>query len=184
MKVKFTILLILLVSFVLSTGCTERDGAASVENQESEMVGTVVEVVPEDADIKSGETTQIAVNIRQVENLYGVEVHINFDADRLVVIDADPEEGGVQVMPGHFPQPDFIAQNQVDGTSGTLDYAVAQMPPHEAVNGDGTLFTFDVQGKAPGEADITLIQVLLATSEGEPIETALRSSTLVIEAKP
>jgi hypothetical protein len=130
------------------------------------------------------ESTQVAVNVKQVTDLYGVEVHINFDAERLTVTDADAQEEGTQVMPGQFLQPDLIAQNQVDLKNGSLDYAAIQIPPHEGVNGQGTLFTFTVQGKAPGEAEITLSQALLATSEGTPITTTLWNGTLVINVNP
>lgn len=182
MKIKSTIWLVVFVILLLPVGCAEDKDATSAQIQEP-VVGTVVEVVPENSEIKVGENTQVAVNIKQVSNLYGIEVHIDFDADRLLVIDADPQENGVQVTPGHFLQPDFIAENQVALASGTLDYVAVQMPPHEAVNGQGTLLTFEVQGKAPGEADITLTQALLATSDGEPIPAVLQGGTLIVNAK-
>ncbi len=182
MKIKSTIWLVVFVILLLPIGCVQDKNTTSARIQEP-VVGTVVEVVPENSEIKVGENTRIAVNVKQVSNLYGVEVHIDFDANRLLVIDADSQERGIQVTPGHFPQPDFIAENQVDLASGTLDYVAVQMPPHEAVDGQGTLLTFDVQGKAPGEADITLTQALLATSDGESIPATLQGGSLIVNAK-
>ncbi len=179
MKIKSTIWPLVFIIILLSTGCTQGNHAASARTQEP-VVGTVVEVVPEDPEIKVGEKTQVAVNIKRVRNLYGVEIRIDFDADRLLIVDADSQEDGIQVTPGQFPQPDFIAQNQVDLAKGTLNYVVAQMPPHEAVNGQGVLLTFSVQGKATGEASLALTQVLLATSDGESIAATSQGGQVIV----
>lgn len=142
--------------------------------------GVIVSLYAPDTQVKVGDTLEVAVGIDRVENLIGAEVHVQYDAQFLQVEDVEPEEEGVQVAHGTFLQPDFVVINLGDNQTGILDYAIAQMPPHNAVNGNGQLFTIRLQAMAPGSSDIVLKEVVLADASAQEIPIALVIDTLTI----
>ena len=111
----------------------------------------------------------VAIRIENATRLYGAEVHLAFDPARLEVQDADPDTEGVQIQAGDFPSPDFVVQNQTDNTRGTIDYAVTQLAPREAVDGSGVLATVTVKGKDKGTSSLTFVGAKLANPDGQEI---------------
>jgi hypothetical protein len=119
---------------------------------------------PEGAD-----AIAVAIHIENATRLYGIEVHLAFDPARLQVQDADPDKEGIQIQAGDFPSPDFVVQNQADNAKGTIDYAVTQLAPREAVDGSGILATVTVKGKDKGTSSLTFVGAKLANPDGQEI---------------
>ncbi|HEY77309.1 MAG TPA: hypothetical protein G4O00_14225, partial [Thermoflexia bacterium] len=69
--------------------------------------GTVVRLEPEALTLQPGETGEVIVRIEGVTDLAGAEVHLEYDADLLEVVDADPGTEGVQIGHGGFLAADF-----------------------------------------------------------------------------
>ena len=128
----------------------------------------VTVVVPED-DIKAGDTVDIAVEIHRVEDLTGAEIHLAFGPEWLAFEDADPGEEGVQVVHGELLSPDFVAVNRGDNAQGQLSYAIAQMPPHPPVAGDGVLFSTRMTALKSGTAELRVTAAILADAKGQQI---------------
>jgi hypothetical protein len=118
---------------------------------------------------EGSDAVTVAIRIENATSLYGVEVHLAFDPARLEVQDADPDTEGVQIQAGDFPSPDFIVQNQTDNARGTIDYAVTQLAPREAVDGSGVLATVTVKGKDKGTSSLTFVRAKLANPDGQEI---------------
>ena len=125
-----------------------------------------LEPLPEQEGV---EAVTVAIHIENATRLYGVEVHLAFDPARLQVQDADPNKEGVQIQAGNFPSPDFVVQNQADNAKGTIDYAVTQLAPREAVDGSGVLATVTVKGKDKGTSSLTFVGAKLANPDGQEI---------------
>ncbi len=142
--------------------------------------GTVVRLEPEVLTLRPGETGEVVIRVEGVTDLAGAEVHLEYDADLLEVVDADPETEGVQIAHGGFLPADFVAQNQVDLQEGRIDYAVARMPPHEPVSGDGPLATVTLRAKGKGEGTLALQMVLLADPNGSPIEVDVAADRVAV----
>jgi len=143
-------------------------------------VGPVVKVVPEAKSVKVGTVTQVAIVIDQVNDLYAADVNLTFDPATLELIDADTTQTSLQITPGDFISPDFVAQNQGDNTHGTVHFAVTQIAPREPARGNGTLATMKFKTKVAGEITLTLEQALLASPEGEPISAQYRNGTITV----
>jgi hypothetical protein len=118
---------------------------------------------------EGADAVTVAIRIENATGLYGAEVHLAFDPARLEVQDADPDTEGVQIQAGDFPSPDFVVQNQADNTRGTIDYAVTQLAPKEAVDGSGILATVTVKGKDKGTSSLTFVGAKLANPDGQEI---------------
>lgn len=59
-------------------------------------------------------------------DLNGVEVHMNFDASRLQVVDADLTTDGTQIALGTGLANYYVASNSADNSAGTIDFVYAQ----------------------------------------------------------
>jgi hypothetical protein len=150
-------LALLLVALLLSGPLT---GTGSAQ----EVATVRLEPGQEEAD-----AVTVDIRIENATYLYGAEVHLAFDPNHLEVQDADPDTEGVQIQAGSFPSPDFVVQNQADNNKGTIDYAVTQMAPREAVDGSGILATVTVKGKGKGPASLTFVEAMLANPDGQEI---------------
>jgi hypothetical protein len=150
-------LALLLVALLLSGPLT---GTGSAQ----EVATVRLEPGQEEADVVT-----VDIRIENATYLYGAEVHLVFDPTHLEVQDADPDTEGVQIQAGGFPSPDFVVQNQADNNKGTIDYAVTQMAPREAVDGSGILATVTVKGKGKGPASLTFVEAMLANPDGQEI---------------
>ncbi|PIZ26319.1 MAG: hypothetical protein COY47_01175, partial [Chloroflexi bacterium CG_4_10_14_0_8_um_filter_57_5] len=58
----------------------------------------------------------IAIVIENVQNLYGVEIHLAFDPNVIQVEDANPAWEGVQIEPAAWLQDGFVAVNRADNS--------------------------------------------------------------------
>jgi len=142
--------------------------------------GTVVRVVPASQQIEDGQTTTAEIRVENVAGLWGAEIQLRFNPALLQVQDADPDMAGVQIQPGLFPSPDFVAVNEVDNAVGTVNYALAQLAPRQPVNGNGQLASITFQGVNQGNSDLALSVVKLATDQGQPILAISQGSQIVV----
>jgi hypothetical protein len=143
-----------------------------------------VHIDPPSMAVTVAETTTANIRIENVTGLFGAEVHLTFDPGLLEVVDADTDTAGVQIQPGPFLFPDFVARNNADQTSGRIVFAVAHMPPHLPVDGSGVLATITFKGKAAGTSALSFWNtwrrpVILADRAGEEIDTAVESGSVI-----
>jgi hypothetical protein len=102
--------------------------------------GALVRCDPEGADGQVGEIVSVDLYAEGVDNLYALDVRLQFDATLAQVVDADPRAPGIQIQPlFDFLSPDFVIRRDADNQAGTIWYAVTQLNPREAVSGSGPL---------------------------------------------
>ncbi len=140
--------------------------------------GTVVNIVPTSTSVHVGDIVLVEVQIQNVSDLFGLELHINFDPTILEVADANPDQAGIQVGHGNFLSPDQEVQNNASG--GTIDYAISQLAPHQGVSGSGTLIRITFRGKTEGVSSVTLQNVILANSAASPIDYATQNGSVTV----
>jgi hypothetical protein len=130
-------------------------------------------------------TKQITVDIVVAEamNLYGAEVHLKFDAALVQVEDGDASLPDTQILPGKaFPKgASFVALNHVDNQAGTADFAVTLLNPAKPLEGRIVLASLPLRVIKAGSANIDLLQVLLATREGNPIKVVSKGTSLSVK---
>jgi len=134
---------------------------------------TRLSVQPPAGTFLVGEEIAVIVQIEDVQDLYGVDVQLEFDAQRLSVVDALPAWPGVQVLPLYdWFHPDFIVRNAVTytlGTTGTIWFAASQMYPTLPVSGTGAVLSFTAQAVTPGDTWVRFKRWQLADSNAMPI---------------
>ena len=119
----------------------------------------------------------VEVWVDDVTSLYALDIELQFDPARLQVVDADPNQEGVQIKAGQAPAPDFVAENLADNQAGTIHYVVTQLAPRDGFSGSGLLMTVDWQGQFAEAEAISLGSATLVSQDGQPIEIALAHSS-------
>lgn len=152
----------------------------SVADPAGAQAVAAVRLEPSSLEVREGAKSTLSVKVEDVEDLAGAEVHLVFDPRMLAVVDANPEEDGIQIAHGDFLSPDFVVQNAADQTSGKIDYAIACMPLDKSVTGGGTLARVTIEALATGESEVSIESALLADSRSQPIGVELGSSTVSI----
>lgn len=136
---------------------------------ETPVAPVVVTLGVSPATLAVGETAQVTVHVAEVEDLYGSEVHLRFDAELLEVVDQHGSVEGARATHGDLLTVRFTAANVADNGAGTLVYAVSQMPPTGAATGSGDLLRFLVRARAAGTTVVQVEKVILASAKGEAI---------------
>ena len=131
---------------------------------------TTVQVTPQSLRLQIDETAKIDLLIDQVSGLYGAELHLKFDPEAIEIVDAQPDQDGIQIEAGAMPIPDLVVLNAVDNQKGTIDYAVTQLPPNQPGTGSGVIASLTVRAKKATSTEIQIEQLLLANTDGKGIE--------------
>ncbi len=130
-------------------------------------------VDPQSLSLDAGETQTVAIVLQDAAEVYGIDVRASFDPALVEIVDADLARNGVQMTAGVFPQPDFVALNAADNSTGALRYVVTQVNPTPPASGGGVVVTFQVRGRANGVSPLRIDLVEMANRSGEllPVTT-------------
>lgn len=142
--------------------------------------GATVRIEPSAAAVEAGNTVTVQVLVADVTDLMGCEVHLAYDPTYVDVVDANPDEQGVQVQLGPFLSPDFVAQNGVDPANGRIDVAFAAMGADSAVSGSGVVATITFQGKTDGTSPLTFVSVILADTDGHTTAVSTQDGQVAV----
>jgi LysM repeat protein len=191
-------LVLIPVLFLLASGCAGAIQAASgsaasadkdtfaTDNslapgvQLAMQESALLHFAPAPAQVAVGGVAAVQLRLENVQNLYGIEVHLTFDASVVQVEDDDPGRDGVQVAVGELPYPEFIVQNLADNGSGRLDYAVVQLAPRPPSSGSGAVATIHFRGVSEGTSPIRFISAKLASPDGLEIPVTLQEGSIVV----
>jgi len=133
--------------------------------------GTRVLASPASAVVAPGETVTLEIEVRDVENLFGVDIGLAFDPDKLEAQD---------VTVGEFLAPVFEAQKTVDNRAGRVRYVFALMGPVESVSGSGVVARVVLRGIAEGESAVYWERLLLANDAAEEIPATASGAVVVV----
>ena len=135
----------------------------------------VVWLEPQTLSLSKGQRSSVVVHIESAVNLYGVQIELLFDPEKIKVLDVDEAKAGVQVLSGDFLalEGSFVAANKTNNEAGELTYALTLLAPAEPASGSGTLIEFEVEALETGDSELLLDSVILASPEGERLPVQL-----------
>ena len=142
----------------------------------------VVRSEPAVLEISPGQVVTLTIVLADAQDVYGIDVRATFDPQRVEVVDADPAKDGIQLTPGTFPQPDFVARNIADNAAGTLRYALTQVNPTAPASGAGVVFTVSLRGKTPGDTTLAFGPVEMADRRGQALPVTAEPGTIKVIA--
>lgn len=137
-------------------------------------------------EVGQGQVEALNIVIDNAQDVYGIDVRAKFDPTIIEIADADPNQDGVQMIPGDFIKPDFLVRNTADNQKGTLQYVITQVNPTPPANGNGVVVSVLVRGKALGKrAQFTIDYVEIADRRGRKLAVRPQNGTVsVVTPKP
>jgi hypothetical protein len=110
--------------------------------------------------------------------VFAVQFQLRYNPSQAQVIDADPARPGVQVIAGSVFSTGFIAQNTVSTSTGVISFAATLLSG--AINGSTELIRVNWQPVAAGSAPLTLENVILVNTAGNPIPFTAQNGQLEV----
>jgi hypothetical protein len=133
-------------------------------------------------EIQPGARVEIPIEIRNVQDLYAVDLEIHFDPRILTFEDADPQLDGIQPALGTFLDAGMVLYNTVDPEAGIIRFVMTQVNPSEPKSGSGVLIVLYAVGAAEGESILEVVRADLSTREGIAIPSELVENSVKVAA--
>jgi hypothetical protein len=132
----------------------------------SSQMSTVVAVSPSTVSAHLGESFNVTVSLSNVQNLYGLEVILNWDVAVLRVSKVDVRLGVETYSDGVLHEsssspPIFIAENNLTQTEGEYSLVATSMAPASSFSGSGNIVRLTFDPIAVGTSKIDLESQLL-----------------------
>jgi hypothetical protein len=133
----------------------------------------------EDLEVPPGQRFEVPVEVRDVTDLYAIDIEIRFDPAILQVEDANPDVDGVQPALGTFLDAGLTLFNTVDNETGLVRFAMSQVNPAEPKSGDGIVLVLYFTALAEGESELEISLLEASDRFGnevvlEPVEAQVR----------
>ncbi len=125
----------------------------------------------QDLELTVGQTVTVDILLENLPLVYGADVRLTFDPQKLEVIDSDEATKGIQLPNSEFidSAQSYSLQNQVDNQQGGIDYALTLVNPAEPVSGNGRLTSITFKAKGDGQAQVRIEKGEFGTQTGEVI---------------
>ena len=133
---------------------------------------------PLNLELRPGSQGTLKVVVENVHGLYGLEFHLLFDPQVVEVVDADPDQAGIQIEPSAIWKNGFVAVNRVDARSGRIDFAATLLRPAAPISGDRTMAVIRFVGAKVGVSALRIESGILSTGEAERITFAWQAGSI------
>ncbi len=130
---------------------------------------------PGTASLKVGETTTIGVSVQNVQDLYSIPMLLQFNP--AVISIEDVRQGGF--LSGGTQEVAIV--ERVDKERGQAIISATRMPNTPGVSGSGTLVGVVVKGLAPGNSQLSIVQVNAKDSQQRPIQVVTGEAAVKVQ---
>jgi len=130
---------------------------------------------PGTAALKAGETTTIGVTVQNVQDLYSIPMLVQFNP--AVISIEDVRQGGF--LSGGTQEVAIV--ERVDKERGQAIISATRMPNTPGVSGSGTLVGIVIKGLAPGNSQLSIVQVNAKDSQQRPIQVVTGEATVRVQ---
>jgi hypothetical protein len=182
-KKRFSLLVLpVLASFLITAPTWLADFTWQVAHAQAQTA--TVRVMPALIQINPGQTAELAIEVVDVQNLYGFDLQLAFNPGVMEVVDANPNQSGVQVIQGDFMDQGFEAVNEVDNTTGTLRFVMTQLNPSQPKSGTGMLVRLQLRGLSGGSTPLTLAFAELVDRDANVLPVLLTPGRVEVAGTP
>jgi general secretion pathway protein D len=130
---------------------------------------------PATVALKPGETTTIGVVVQNVQDLYSIPLLLQFNP--AVISVEDVRQGGF--LSGGTQEVAIV--ERVDKERGQAIISATRMPNTPGVSGSGTLVGVVIKGVAPGNSQLSIVQVNAKDSQQRPIQLVSSEATIRVQ---
>ncbi len=115
-----------------------------------------------------GSQTHLIIEVLNVNDLYGYQLKLNYDPNRIEILDSDPDEEGVNLSLEAIGQSDdFVLYNYAE--DGLIEIVVTQQGQVPGFDGDVILAKGRIRGLVKGSTTFQFGEVILANGSPTPI---------------
>jgi general secretion pathway protein D len=130
---------------------------------------------PGTAALKVGETTTIGVAVQNVQDLYSIPMLLQFNPAMISV--EDVRQGGF--LSGGTQEIAIV--ERVDKERGQAIISATRMPNTPGVSGSGTIVGVVIKALAPGNSQLSIVQVNAKDSQQRPIQVVTGEATVNVQ---
>ena len=156
----------------------------------SSQISATVRAMPSQVSACLGESFTVTISLSNVQNLYGLEVILNWNPAVLRVTTVDIRLGVESFSDGvlhesSYSPPIFIAENNITQTKGEYRLVATSMSPAPSFNGSGNIVKIAFDSINLGDSTLDLESQLFdhppTGSESLPIDHATLDSFVTVE---
>lgn len=144
-------------------------------NPASQTQNVSLHFEPNAATLKVGEVATIGVAVQNVQDLYSIPMLLQFNP--AVVSIEDVRQGGF--LSGGTQEVAIV--ERVDKERGQAIISATRMPNTPGVSGSGTIVGVVVKGLAPGNSQLSIVQVNAKDSQQRPIQVVTGEATIRVQ---
>ncbi len=130
---------------------------------------------PGTVTLKAGQTATLGIVVQNVQDLYSIPLLLQFNP--AVVSIEDVRQGGF--LSGGTQEIAIV--ERVDKERGQAIVSATRMPNTPGVSGSGTLVGVVVKGVAPGNSQLSIVQVNAKDSQQRPIQVVTGEATIQVQ---
>ena len=130
---------------------------------------------PGSATLKVGETTTIGIAVQNVQDLYSIPMLMQFNP--AVISVEDVRQGGF--LSGGTQEIAIV--ERVDKERGQAIISATRMPNTPGVSGSGTIVGVVIKALAPGNSQLSIVQVNAKDSQQRPIQVVTGEATVKVQ---
>jgi general secretion pathway protein D len=156
-------------------GTSQPPAAPAAPSQTAATQSPSLRFDPEAAALKPGETTTIGVVVQNVQDLYSIPMLLQYNP--AVISVEDVRQGGF--LSGGTQ--DIAIVERVDKERGQAIISATRMPNTPGVSGSGTLVGIVVRGVAPGNSQLSIVQVNSKDSQQRPIQMVTSEAAIRVQ---
>jgi general secretion pathway protein D len=149
--------------------------AAPAPANTSASTNASLQFEPGTAALKVGETSTIGVTVQNVQDLYSIPMLLQFNP--AVISIEDVRQGGF--LSGGTQEVAIV--ERVDKERGQAIISATRMPNTPGVSGSGTLVGIVIKGLAPGNSQLSIVQVNAKDSQQRPIQVVTGEASVRVQ---
>jgi general secretion pathway protein D len=130
---------------------------------------------PGTVTVKTGEITTIGIVVENVQDLYSIPLLLQYNP--AVISIEDVRQGGF--LSGGTQ--DIAIVERVDKERGQAIISATRMPNTPGVSGSGTLLGVVVRGVAPGNSQLSIVQINAKDSQQRPLQMMTREAAIRVQ---
>lgn len=137
---------------------------SSMVNAQGSLATVTCRLEPNPAYL--GSQANLIIEVQDVDNLYGYQLELNYDADQIEFMDSDPEKEGVNLTLETIgaSQTDYVLKNQAE--NGLVEIITTQTGQVPGFDGNVVLAKGKLRGWGIGTVEFRFGEVILA--DGSP----------------
>ncbi len=140
--------------------------------------GPIVKIEPQQVILSSCNAESVAVILKNVTGVAGVDLEVSYNPAVVQVVDADSSQAGVQVNVDNIFATSFVVKNKVITETGRIAFVATLIG--QTIEGDNQIIFMDWEQQGAGTGAVTLENVKLSDAEGQSVGFTLQNGAIEV----